>query len=67
MASTGQLSTQTPHWMHVSWSILNLGLPSEMASTGQVPLQTPQRVQASVITYAIDPAPSTYYYGTKVN
>ena len=61
-ASTGQVSAQAPHSMHLSASITYLPSPSEIASTGHSAAQAPQEMHSSPITYAIFSHPPFYIY-----
>jgi hypothetical protein len=52
MAFTGQVSTQAPQSMQVSWSILRLSPASLIAFTGQDSSQAPQLMHSSVMVWA---------------
>jgi hypothetical protein len=63
IASTGQLSAQSPQSVHLPASITYWSLPSLMAPTGHKSSQAPQEIQSSVISCAISFSPYQFYYG----
>lgn len=51
MAATGHMSTQRPHSVQISASMLNLTSPSLMAPTGHSVAHTPQATHSSLMSY----------------